>query len=588
MLHLRPLPILRAVAVLLLALPSTTTIEGQGTVWFDGGAGQPSTPRGQNVLGGRTSPVPFALRDVTLLPTDVAGRTRSAELDPARPRLAEDVPGANRIVLPHGRGSVLHYRRGSVGAERFGFFWVDPSGGVHPPFERRATAGQTPFLAKVAVAPDGRRLLLATTASAGGRLFEVDLATGRGIDRSGPSAPLDVQPNGLLLCESWGSVLEADRVLRFERRPGAVASPVAFGQPVPFVADGAACSADGACVAVVAGSAANAADVWVFEQTGAPRRVTATPGTIDSPGYLPEEPNGPHLVLSADGSLCMWRERMLGKQEAWVRPVSAAVSAQQLTSDARFLDTLDATTDWGFFSPTSAMLFVGEEDAGGGVDGGDWYRLDVDPTTGAVQVSNLSLTSGVASQPFVGGELKTEGGTWRLPGTAKMLMFDDRSQNQGRIVVVDPAQTGLSVLRTQVASVDQVLRAGDETVLLAETTGDLFELYSVPSSLDTLRVVSSLPDQHTVRALLGAEDGSLAAIVVSPGGDLLATFATGTGAVSLLSATPVPLGPTIAFAGTAVAFSVELPTGPVLRLAWDGARVDLLGKATSGFVVPAH
>ena len=132
---------------------------------------------------GSEKTAPLSLQGITLLPIDVAGRTPLDEFDSSRARFCDDIPGASRLALPDNRGSLYHYSRLlRDGSKRYGYLYVDAKGTPHDvcalpghgPFD------SDPFLPRVAVAPDGGAILLATfltndPLSPGGELMEVDL-----------------------------------------------------------------------------------------------------------------------------------------------------------------------------------------------------------------------------------------------------------------------------------------------------------------------------------------------------------------------------------------------------------------------------
>src|SRR5262245_20163098 len=68
---------------------------------------------------------PPELRALRLLPLELAGRTPLEAVDAHRARVLGDLPGARRLLLPCGAGSLYHYRRtASPGTERFGLLLV--------------------------------------------------------------------------------------------------------------------------------------------------------------------------------------------------------------------------------------------------------------------------------------------------------------------------------------------------------------------------------------------------------------------------------------------------------------------------------
>jgi hypothetical protein len=84
------------------------------------------------------------LQAVHLLEFDVAGRTALERLDDEGTRRFEDTPGAARIRLAGGRGSLYHFVRAGGSADTaFGWFLVGADGIARVLHEIRANAGGT-------------------------------------------------------------------------------------------------------------------------------------------------------------------------------------------------------------------------------------------------------------------------------------------------------------------------------------------------------------------------------------------------------------------------------------------------------------
>ncbi len=554
------------------------SVQGQEASWFLGPPGGVGEVALFDQSTGRRLAVAQALQGIRLVPLDCVGRTALDALVPSVPRLLADVPGATRIVLPHENGSLYRFRRTDAGGEVYGHLWVDPEGVPHALVERPAAAGADPWLTKIAIAPDGSAFLAATAA---GELVEVALASGAVQDRGTAAGVL---PNGLRLLDEWGVVATAGALLRFDRAPGASVAAVPFPGGAPaFLGDGVVASEDGACAAVVAGPTSALVHVWTLERHGPAVQVSQTAMPLSGAGFLPEHADGPYLALSPLASACLWRSQG-SSAEAWVRRTQlAAPPPVQVTADATFADTLDSTGEFGFFDELTAFVLVGESDPAG-MEGADVYRVEVDPTSGATTVANLSLTSGVATPPFDKGELKA-GGVLRLEGASGLLVHVDLSSDEGLLGVVRPDRSGLAVLRDGVSSIDAFARAGAHVALAVRDRDQASELVSLPLALDGVTVHATLPRGFEIAALAGESSGLLGVLLDVPDGRWIGRVDLSTASAEVLAEVALPLGATIGWQASRLAFSVDWDATRSLGVEWGGART--LGLYATGGV-PCH
>jgi len=307
---------------------------------------------------------PPELAGITLEPLDFNGRTDLSSLAPESPRLRADVPGANRVELPAHSGSLYRYSRAVPGGPglRHGLFVVDASAAARPLFEMQgvgANLAAVPFLTRVALAPDGSRVLVATKQSAGGDLFEIDVASGNSINRTSSLAPQRFAPAGLQLGPSWGIAATATGVLRFDLSNASDAQALTFGGAVPAWFSGeVVLSSNGEHAATIAGDAFDSAYTFAFDLAGDALQVSTQPAWLSGAGFLPEASHGPYLAISDDGSQCAWRTEG-ATREAFVARVPAAQPAveEQVTADANYMDTLDEIGQF-FFGRLSTRLSI--------------------------------------------------------------------------------------------------------------------------------------------------------------------------------------------------------------------------------------
>ena len=547
---------------------------------FAGPPATPTTPAGPGdvvVLDpGGTGParVPPGLASVVLLPVDFAGRVAVDELRDDRPRLSHPAGLPTSILLPDGRGSLHHFRRGVAPNQVFGFFFIDGNGDAFSVLERPATGGmgtEDPFVGRVSIAPDGGAFLVATSRAAGGDLIEVDLTSGTVELRTQGRAPRTFLPGGLCLATRWGFALSEEGPLRFDRTPGSQALFPGIarrvGPNVTRYEDGVVLSADESTMAFVGVVREGVSYVQLVAERGPIHAGCADPGPISAPGFLPDSTTGPHLALAPDGSCVAWRTEAQSA-EAWVAavpvvPQNTPPPALQITANQRFSDTLGETGVIGFLSPTVLTLVVGEPTGakgGAGVGSADVYGLNL--STGAL--TNISGTSGDLQAPFLAkGSLDTANGLWQLP-TARQMLAVEKTQGTSRLLTLDALSGTSSILVDAIKSIDTIGLAGTEVVLSARR-----QLAGIPTDL-----ILADPTPGSVPILLGRltkgcrfltveADASSVSGVLECGADRwIGTIDLPSLGTRVLSARPQPYGASIAsLPGGEVAGTLSLPGG---------------------------
>ena len=427
------------------------------------------------------SHVPLGLDRVQLLGIEVNGRSELERFLPGKAWLETDVPGS-RVVLPLRRGSVYHYRRDVPGdGSLFGYFVVDAKGDAWPTYELQGTGlgfSTDPFLPRVAIAPDGLAMLVATTAAAGGDLIEVFLAQNGGFQsRTDIAPPLVIQEQSLRLQSGWGVATTQAGILRFPRPSLGEASLLTYAGTAPTWWSGdLAVSGNGSFAAAIASDTAPLGDVWVFGATGPALRASATAMPLSGAGFLPEASHGPYLAVSDDGLAAAWRiegttrEGFLAKV---LPPVGQA--PQQVSSDQWFTDTLDELGQYRFKPGSrSLVMAVGAANsiAQPALESADFFSVELDDA-GDPQFTNLTLTNGVAQPPFlVAPNLTPVGVSW-TPAQDAIFFHDDQGGDQGKLVSFKPGQTGLQILLSDVKELRRVDRAGGDLVaVMRRSTGN--------------------------------------------------------------------------------------------------------------------
>jgi len=496
-----------------------------GVVIFQGSPGAPGNVAVVDSAGLVPTQHPAGLQGIRLLGIDFNGRTRFQRLLPGRPRLVEDA-GSSRLVLPASQGALYRFARAEGGGgTTFGLLWIDPAGDAHSVFELPGTGltgDDEPFAARVAVAPAGDAVLVATTLAAGGDLWEVELASAVVTNRTAGFAPLVFGTAGLALTPGWGAVACADRLLRFDRALAGDAEEVSFGAagtPAWFAGE-LVTSPSGLFAASIAGSDPTLADVWVFGPTGDAVRATETPMHLSGAGFEPEATHGPYLAVSDDGTRAAWRTEGLTR-EAYMAVVPQAggpAPATHVSSDQLYLDTLDEIGEFVFRAVTNVLvLAVGEApNLVPGIENLDFYEASL-PSPGTTTLVNLTLSNGLAAPPFLAKSALNPEGCAMLPSGD--VVFHDSNGGAGDLVSADPGQSGLQVHIPDVKALDVMELAGDQLFLVVRrSSGNKNrEVWTLPSALTGApSLVMAMPDTEDVQRIATRSDGWVGFVQVFP------------------------------------------------------------------------
>ncbi|MCC6406822.1 MAG: hypothetical protein IT453_06635 [Planctomycetes bacterium] len=533
------------------------------------------------------------LAGVMLLPLDFCGHSAADELAPRFPRQRLDLPNASRLVLQNGHGSLYRFLRAGAAQDTYGFFVVDANG-VRVLHELAVPSGAgDPFLPSLAVAFDGATLLVATTLAAGGDLLELQVATGAATVRTAALAPFDFGPHGLALGPQCGFAVHASGILRFSRALGGDATAVTFPAPAPsWFSRELVLSLQGDHAATTAGAAPTQAFVYALGTTGAAVQVSTVPTSLSGAGFLPAA-DGPHLAISDDGSTVAWRTEGL-KREAFMaraQPIGGELP-EHLSSDARFLDTLDEIGLYGF-RPASNRLVVG---IGAGdpafpntLDKVDFFTVDL-PVGASPAFTNLSLSSGDPTVPFTTAPtLKPTSARWLAAADA----FVVHDGNSDQVLVVRAGQTGAQVLLNDAKSLDWMESLPNALLLsVRDSQGNKpQQLWRVDSTIagPASLVATFQPGNELDRVAVRA-DGWLAFIETGGPSEFVWRYGSVSGQLQLLTSRPLPYGPSIGFAPAGeLVFSIGVPGAQALYGAWPlaGAPKRLpIGPLQPGFVLP--
>src|SRR5688500_14934865 len=119
----------KTIAAISFVLLAPTLARAGGVAVFEGPPGGVGSVVVYDEQAGAPIASDPALAGVRLLSIDFPGRTELEALLPTRPRHRADVPGASRLALPNGQGSLYRFERASsAGGAVFGFLHVGRDG----------------------------------------------------------------------------------------------------------------------------------------------------------------------------------------------------------------------------------------------------------------------------------------------------------------------------------------------------------------------------------------------------------------------------------------------------------------------------
>lgn len=553
-----------------------------GVAIFQGAPGEVGRVLVCSENGGALQPVP-ELCDVRLLGLDFVGRTGLFEFAPDRPRYRDDVPGASRLQLPAGRGSLYAFARyRDSGPISYGFFRVDAAGDARIALERGALAGgANPFLARVAVAPDGGAFLAATTLAAGGDLYEVELDTGVAVSRTAHVAPQRFGNTGLALCAAWGCAITDHGILRFARGVAGDASFAAFtnGDAPTWFDRSVVTSANGRWAATVAGASVAAEYVYVFGPDGPAVRACDTPDRIAGPGFQPEYPDGPWLAVSDDGALAAWRSELSSwgyGAELFVAELApgAPQAPTHVTADAEFGPYIDEIGEV-MFGPGRRLIFAGGNptlSTGSGLRQADVYQVEF--TSGGLQALNLTATSGQTQPPFsLYGTLAPERLLWS-PQAGALLLYTHDGQ-QGELLRVPLGAAGSTTIIDELASFDVFGATGSDVVTAFARSHEPLERRVAGLPIALAGCSSELAEFEHSTALRGSvvrADGTVA-VINEFAGDQFVWRLRDDQDPERMTARELLYGPCVAFAPSgAIVTTVGAPGAPSLFVIWPEAE----------------
>jgi hypothetical protein len=235
---------------------------------------------------------------------------------------------------------------------------------------------------------------------------------------------------------------------------------------------------------------------------------------------------------------------------------------------------------------------VGEPNGAGGVEKGDFYQVTLPAGGGTPVFTNLTNTSGDTAVPVLSkGEIETSDGVYQIPGQTGMVFYVDGPSGQGEIYRLSGTTGDVDLVRSGIASVDFIERAGSSFVLgILHDLPTQRELIQVPFdhalSSTSLGIFGTL---ETFAAHAGNASGTFAGLVNVTGGQRLVRFSLTGGTVEVLPGT-AQAGPTLGFEPAGAVVAAVKDSVRAYFIAWEpSGSVDVYGSGPlQSFVLPAE
>lgn len=283
-----------------------------------------------------TAPPTTLLSGVELLPIEITNRTAQQGLRDDVARLVER-RGIRRVELD-GNGQLFAYRR--AGGGFWGFLWVRGDGVPVVVLEETGigTGGTaTPFCDRIGVAPDGRHAVVPRLDGAidvvrlDGRSYASTGAPSRRVAVPGMVDPLSICVGRT---HAWYAAQD-DRVWRLALADAATPADVTPAGPAgsrlkPEFAP----SVDGRAAVFLYGPQ-RLFSIYIVGEVGPAVLLPPPPSKYEEPGYLPETPLGPRLLLNDDATRLLYVDGSL-RDEIFVLDVSGVLPTTHWSGDPNF------------------------------------------------------------------------------------------------------------------------------------------------------------------------------------------------------------------------------------------------------------
>ena len=387
------------------------------------------------------TPAKTILTQLEFLPIEMSNRTEQQRLRSDVSRRIER-QGLFRVELPSG-GRLFQYKR--KGGLHYGYLLISAQGKptivLELPGQGLSGTGN-PFADRLGVSPDGKWGAVTTLL---GALYALRLDGGVYSSTSKPARQISVpaMPAAMALSPGRSILFFVTTNERIWRCPladhGKAVDVTPKAPPGSRLKDELAISGDGRTVAFLLGPK-KLFEIYLLRETGTATKLALKPSKYEEPGYLPETPGGPRLLLNSDSTRLYFIDA-ISRDEHYLVDTSNLTSIVHMTGDKNFVPYV-GTGIFPTFIANLLVMGIGNPKAF------DLYSAD----TKSPAVRNLSKTNNNTKAPFATGNLNLES----IAETSNGMVFLTETQGASalRLRLLDPALGKSRVIMTQIESFD--------------------------------------------------------------------------------------------------------------------------------------
>jgi hypothetical protein len=261
---------------------------------------------------------------------------------------------------------------------------------------------------------------------------------------------------------------------------------------------------------------------------------------------------------------------------------------EELSSDARFTDTLDEVGLFAFDGPGKLLFAVGERsDDNIGIEKLDVFASTVQPGA-APSIQNQSLTSGQTSVPFTAIPTIEPSRMVRLPAGEGFLVHDDAGSS-GPIYAIRDGQPGVDVVMNDVKDLLVLDAAGHHLLMYVRRGSGARQLHRAHQDLIAPpALIATTSGLASVDRTAPRRDGWIGYVVSDITGSWLDRTLLSNGITQHAAATPAAFGPAVSWSLQGRMLYTRIVAGTWTHHAWpvSSTPIQLAAPPTSGQILP--
>ncbi|MFY9342767.1 MAG: hypothetical protein WAT39_09775 [Planctomycetota bacterium] len=411
-----------------------------------------------------TAPDTVVLQGVEFLPIEISGRTLAQELDSSRSRRVARF-GITRVELPDG-GRLFRYRRG--GGQAWGFLHVAAHGAPVVLIELPGTGSALadPFADRIAVAANGQHAAFALVAGGlfvarldGGTFASTGTAVRQVVGPASAVVPTSVLVGSSVVWYQHDGIQNANPVYRCDLADGSVPVDVS---PAPqanaITKDQMAIARDGSRLVFLYGPVLQQR-LWQCGLTGGSTVLPPPPNKYEEPGYLPEDPGEPAMLVNDAGTRLFCIEANV-RDELMLLDLGGVLPALAITESTIFQPYIGSHI-LPRFTGDRLLVAIGDPAQM------DWFRAEL--ATAGGTVANLTGT-GSLLQPFPAGTIDPRQAT---DAGGRLLVAEQQGASLA-LRAIDAATGAQAIVQQDLLGPPEVgsTVAGAPDVLVRSSTGE--------------------------------------------------------------------------------------------------------------------